>query len=480
MDFLKSHKTVTTKKCICTRHVHNNLCNNFSVNVRGEKMQLQTVFEVTVAIICAVGLLAQVNEVSIHYFAYETQPRVSAAPHYTLKVPSLSTCFRINDVLDLNHIRKQYRINSFDSNGKQNWTKKNSIRSNVPLKNILQMAPAVTEVFRGQSPACRIKYSSGDVLEDFNKSQCQRHFNVTKYFHKEYICYKFAPNLRQKTLENAEYSLVDHGPGLIYSLHLNNQALNNVRFIAVYIHDQDTLSLYDAMYTQYIVATSYSEVNPTYNTVHEEGLEPPYDTNCQKYPRKLSFVQLSLQRVQKEILKRFKKLTPSLMLEEKDIPDNVTLFYSQDTKRNRTLSKLYRQIYNEHLFVARSRGACTFRCTVSKLSFGANDHLLFRVMWPDGLEVNIQHVKKLVIIDYVIYICSCIGIWFGVSIYTCFGYLKSVLLKSINEGRTQSDTSSSDRSMRTEMRRNQFINDRRFQEINRALQRMNYDYRVQF
>ena len=249
----------------------------------------------------------------------------------------------------------------------------------------------------------------------------------------------------------------------------------NVGLMAVYIHDQDTFPLYDSIFTQYIVATSYSEVNPTYHTVHAERLEPPYDTNCQKYPRKLFQLMVNLKRFQEEILTRFKKLTPSLMLQEKDIPDNVTLFFSRDTKLNRTLSQLYRQLYHEH--ISKGRSACIFRCTVSKLSFGSKDHLLFRVAWPDGLEVSIQSVKKLEVIDYVIYICSCIGIWFGVSIYTLFGYIKSVLLKSINDGRTNSGENRTEQSLRNEMRKNQFINDRRFQEINRTFQRMNYRVR---
>ena len=130
-------------------------------------MQLQTVFQVTVTVVCAVGLLFQVNEVSVHYFAYETQSRVSAAPHYSLKLPSLSACFRINDVVDLNRIKEEFKINVFDSNGKRNWTKMDAIRSIVPLKNILQMAPAVGEIFRRERNACLIKYSSGDYLENF-------------------------------------------------------------------------------------------------------------------------------------------------------------------------------------------------------------------------------------------------------------------------------------------------------------------------
>ena len=430
-------------------------------------MQLNVVFKAVATVICAVGLLAQVNEVSVQYFAYETQSRVAAEPHYALKVPSLSACFLIYDVLDMTRIKNKFKINVYDSNGKRNWTKMEAIKSKVPLKDILQMAPSVADIFRRQGHGCRIKYPGGDYLESFSGNECHRHFNVTKYFHKEYICYKFSPDLKQNNLQAAEYSLADDAAGLIYSLHLNNDMFKNIIAISVYMHDENSFLLYDAMYTQYVLTNSYTEINPTYNTIHSEILEPPFDTNCQRYPETFSGLGTNLVNVQKEILKKVNKLTPSLMLQEKDIPPNVTLLFSGEMKQNRTLKNIYREIYNRQIF--KGRQTCTFRCLVSKLSFGAKDHLLFRVAWPDGLEIDVRAVRKLAVIDYVIYICSCIGIWFGISIYTSFDFLQQKAFKRRNEPQSQSE-----RSFRTEVTKHRIITDRRINDIRKILERTHY------
>ena len=432
-----------------------------STDQRVVKMVLSTWLKAAAATICTIGLVFQINEVSLQYFAYQTQSRVVAVPHYKIRVPSLSTCFRIYDIINFDRVKEEFGIEIFDSNGTRNWTAIGILKQTVPVKYLFRMTPNVTQIIRRKNYGCLIRFPDEDNIETFNLDQCLEHFNLSKYFHREHICYKFSPRFEKHKLRAKHYSLSDQAQGLIYAVGLNSDMFLNLSAITVYMHDQDSSPLFDAIYTQYIITDSYSEITPTFNTISVQLLEPPYDTNCQKYPDKESKLSVNLRTIQREVLKSANKLTVSLMLQEEDIPENVTLLTSEEKNQNKTLAKLYRKIFAEH--ATKGRSTCSNRCLISRLSFGKMNHFVFRVSWPDGLDIHVENVKKLAVIDFIVYICSCIGIWFGISFFSCFHSLKNVFFK-----RTETE----ENAFRTEVKKNQVINDHRYQELRKMLDRM--------
>ena len=435
------------------------------------------VCDMVILTLCSLGLLIQINEVSVQYFAFETRSRVYVTPHFNIKIPTLSACLRIVDIINLTSVENDHKLRLINQDKSVNWTAEKMFSRTVPLKYIWKETPSIDQVFEEGNESCRIRLPDEDFIEYSNVSNCYKKFDVTKYFHRESICYKFSPNYQTRTLEVEHYMLTDEAYGMIYLIRLNSLLFQRVIVVSSYVHDDDSFPLYDALFAQYVIVGSYAaELMPSFNTLNLVRLEPPYDTKCYPYPPRTGQFDLIMNRISDQTRKQLGLVSPKVMVYEDEIDDQMTILTSPALKVNISVRESFRKIQKSNTFS--DRQSCFVRCLISKLRTGNSKRLTFRVTWPDGFLVDIEYQKKIVVIDLIIYVCSCIGIWFGISVFSSFHLIWNFILNRKERNRSHPGTTSqpsattmtsNEQFLMKEIRRIQFTNDRRYRDLGRTL-----------
>ena len=433
--------------------------------------------DMVILTLCSLGLLIQINEVSIQYFAFESQSRVYVTPHFNIKIPALSACLRIVDIINLTSVENDHKLRLINQDGSINWTADSIFMRTVPLRYIFSQTPSINELFEDGSESCKIKLPEEDFFERFNQSSCYEQFNVTRYFHRESICYKFSPNIRTREVNVEHYTLTDEAYGVIYLIRLDSKRFERVAVVSSYVHDDESFPLYDALLAQYVIIGNYTaQLMPSFNTINIVKLEPPYDTKCYHYPPRMGQFDLIMNKISDQTKKQLGLVSPKVMVYEDDIDDQMTILTSPALKINISVRESFRKIQKSNTFS--DRQSCLIRCLVSKLTTGKDTRLAFRVTWPDGLLMDIEYQKKIAVIDFVIYICSCIGIWFGISVFSSFHLIRNLNLFRKERSHSHPLTTfqppaatmtSTEQFLLKEIRRIQFANDRRYRDLGRTL-----------
>ena len=151
------------------------------------------------------------------------------------------------------------------------------------------------------------------------------------------------------------------------------------------------------------------------------------------------------------------------MTEESGISDQVlksTLMTSTLLSQNKTLQTIYREIVKKHQGLGRN--SCHVRCLMTRIAFGKDEQFLVRVSWPDGLKISIEFVGKNSLIDFLVYICSCVGIWFGISAFV-------VLNKVCKLFRSPTEDSVLI-AIQAQMKKQQLLNEWRFQTLSKKFE----------
>ena len=239
------------------------------------------------------------------------------------------------------------------------------------------------------------------------------------------ICYKITPNFSIKMLDAHDYLLktgFENYFGLIFYVNINAEYFNGTRSLTAYVHENHSVDVVDS-YLAPVVLIDKPEITlrVSYQTLKIEKLPPPYDTMCGEYPIGSSQFDQVYKNLQRDTVKIFNRSIPDAMIY--DLLDTPILSVYQ-LKQNATLSRIYRLIWEQKK--ANMPNTCSFITMVPKMYTIAYPSLGMTLMWPNGLRVHNQSRKKLVFIDYLVYICSCIGIWLGLSVYGIFDVIKGL------------------------------------------------------
>ena len=432
------------------------------------ELKNKKVCDMVILTLCSLGLLIQINEVSIQYFAFQSQSRVYVTPHFNIKIPALSACLRIVDIINVTSVENDHKLRLINQDGSINWTADSIFMRTVPLKYILRETPTINAVFDKGNQSCMIKLPDEDFFGYFNESSCYEQFNVTKYFHRESICYKFTPNIQTKKLNVEHYMLTDESYGVIYLIFLDRKLFERVLVASTYVHDDDSFPLYDALYAHYVIIGNYNtQLMPSFNTINLVRLEPPYDTKCYHYPPNKGEFDSMMDRISDQTRKQLGLVSPKAMVYEDEIDDQMTILTSPALKGNISVRESFRKIQKSNTFS--DRQSCLIRCLIPKLTIGKDTRLSFRVTWPDGLLVDIEYQKKIAVIDFVIYICSCIGIWFGISVFSSFHLIRNLSHSHPSTPIPPSAMAMTSSELMKEIRRVRYANDRRYRDLGRTL-----------
>ena len=194
--------------------------------------------------------------------------------------------------------------------------------------------------------------------------------------------------------------------------HFNPDAINNVSVNSIYIHTSKSSPLFDSIFTSDSPVSVAGSAIVDYTPYSVHKLPLPHETRCRDIPGYRTDEEYFLR-----LLNNASMITMKYVhtLEHVYEPYKYPIF-DTDTLRHPITGSKFLDLNSQNKrydFVS-----CRFEYQVPKIVFNELDRVLVHVNWPQDPGIAIFTVADYAIIDYLIYICSSIGIWLGLSAYS--------------------------------------------------------------
>ena len=257
--------------------------------------------------------------------------------------------------------------------------------------------------------------------------ECYRIFTITKYIHRGMMCYLFKINIGDHEAFVEEYSLAPVHSGLIFRVFMNRSMFERVNYYSVFVHGNDTSKLYDSVFTskRYLnpnITSVYLNLHVTYGSITTNYLTPPYDTKCAEYARSETMVERWFAGIRDKIkhhLHHVDTFVPIYQDCEYPIIGRLSLI-------NESFVENLNHLTDSQPIELR---ACHSRYYVSTVSVSFSNSLVINVLWPGGYFTDVSHVEEQILIDFIVYVCSSVGIWFGLSFCSFNTFIQNVSKK---------------------------------------------------
>lgn len=372
-------------------------------------------FRLMMTIISIAGFVTQTSYVSIQFFSYETTSSIRFNATENNFFEFISACFRIADILDYErlHLETGLNLSTVDPTINQVFR----LFSSLTVRQLYEYTPSTTE---GIIDSC-IHRPSRWQLAQSTGSECESLFNMTRYFTMEFMCYQF----KQQDMKGITDRMVDHSA--LHHGRYNQVVLNNKfdRINAIMMIVSDSFLPYRSRDYSYVLprfkhnnnkkSTDESDHNFVFVTASYliiDLLPIPYDTKC-------------VYRHDESWMVCFKYCLLDSYIESIDaIPASEIWVERFDKKAfigtNETNQPMFDQLNQLH-------ASCLKRCSFTschlrlgktytsavkeniRTSFG------FAAMTASEPDINVKANAFMSFIDYLTFIGSCIGTWFGLS-----------------------------------------------------------------
>lgn len=389
---------------------------------------------IVVATICLSGFTVQVGNVTSRYFGYKTRTIVEMKVPDEISMPSLSVCFRINDIMVFDNVKQKYNregLKHFKEGG-FDWQRFYRDTRDFRVKDWFQFTPSTTNVFKHQS-ACRIRFPSKYSPEEHSQSDCFSIFKIAKYFDREFVCYSFKPMFQNQTLDLIEYTMTPGSTGIMYEIFFDDAFFRSYEMVSVSVHTNDSSYLYDTVFaSSHKFSGGHHNIDIHYNEIERLRLKYPYDTQCVDVPRGFrTGAEYRLHQVNEESLKYLDRVIPFIPNYDADLDRKI--FTVDDFKNGtlvRELNKMFQSIFK--------LTECYTKYFITKGKASGDRFFQASVLWPQDEKMTLKYVPQEDLIDYIVYVGSCVGMWFGfsaLSIIDAFNLVrKSIASNNTPEG----------------------------------------------
>ena len=358
---------------------------------------------------CTTGFLYQLLQVSQVYFRYRTTTRLELKIIELVEHAIVVFCSRYIDLID----RRQHEKYGLNSSIPIEFKDIVDEQSKLRIKDIFELTPSPNDTLN----SCMTRSETLDVPRIHSSEQCLHQMNISKVINGEHVCYSFTLECMTKYSPGNVASSMNY-MAVVYDLELNDN-FSNVTAVSFIVHLLDKLSLHP------LGSRLYSAISVNDNGIGNkrfflsyennviDRLPSPYDTNCLSghltqlcYETCLTQEMKSVNRVPWSSF--IDKPSDSLMMTNKDL-ENETMF-------NFT-SNAFRQCHQK----CKTKLECHTEFTKTKLfEATGTPHNLTRIsiMIPAAGDVHVVSIPQLTLIEYIIQVGSCLGAWFGLSVFS--------------------------------------------------------------
>ena len=387
-------------------------------------MKWQTLYKRILAslyiVICLVGLMWQLIEVSIEYFKYETSTGIRMLFPDDVTFPDISVCLRYTDILDFDELNKQTdRSYSFTTEDKM----VRHYQENLTVNQIFSFTPNVNETLDG------IVFRQKDSYKRYSCAHggCQKVFAISKYYYLEYMCYRYTNVQVSKTVSYATIAVTPSSPGTIFKLTFS-RAFNNVSYLKLALHSAN-LYPFRSLRTTPVTRRYFDAKSSTakYNTfvsyqsqLVTQYLPQPYATKCIDY--KLIGLDSSAHCrelcVKNHTLNLFHKVPFSVILTAQDLSLHNSLYaLSYNDVANESTSQVLLAIESMCENEICNLKDCNIATIVTHTTKEPGTNVLvLRIILPYTPYIYVKHNASIQFVAFLTFILSTISTWTGLSI----------------------------------------------------------------
>ena len=378
-------------------------------------------------IICVSGFVFQLYKVSEVYFKYSTTSKIEVNVRETETYQTIIFCPRFPDLLD----RSRFKEFGILPHIPQNFEDMATELAKLTIKDILQLTPSTSNVI----DTCLDRDSERGTTYEMNKTECYKIFTVLKAVNGERICYIIMPRTMKK------YSVGDVASSMMYMNVVYEFILDPIfgkTLLAYFITDfVDPENIRNPLYSRLFAARmlNLSSFNKSKFSVYGKSTEitrlpPPHETNClRQHDRQFCYEDC--------LIKKFTKVNrvpwSAFISEQLDLHmftpkdwDNSTRasLAAESLKKCHDRCKLQTECYTAFTETSVVE-------VVDNINYGNNGKTITKVasMVPSGPHTTAVSVPLLSLVEYIIQVGSCFGVWFGLSIIS-FNPVKWKILQS--------------------------------------------------
>lgn len=339
-------------------------------------------------LIASIGLIWQIHSISKVYFQYTTQVDIAIEVPFKISMPALTICVELGDA----------------SSSKEN--RKDSELAFIPINEIADIAsPQVEIACTVPAPLVKENASNNLLCEDLAPPK----FTI-QYIHRQQIsrCITYFG----RSFNETPYEVITSDAKDFYQITVKQVKNSTVYFFVhdpvelLHMSEADTISFNVLRLQEMVLATSKIRTN---------FLPPPYRTNCRdynkfKYGRWGCVFQCRIEQLQKKcsVWPKNVPALPSCKLPFRMPQDNCSTFIDEHLcyKKMCHQRPCWGEWYTTTTIFTRER-------------VDQESKSVFFIRRPMGVEFTYNYNPKLAEIEYVCYVASCFGIWFGISCVDC-------------------------------------------------------------
>ena len=360
-------------------------------------LNLKKILSALFVIACSAGFLFQSYQVSTVYFMYRTSSRIEKSRMNCHPFPTLVFCVSYLKALKT---RKPFQLPPYEYDDLGSYS----------MREILENTPSSLEVF----PECRFPKETG-VMGMYNGTECHAYFSVVrKAIWADQICYLMQP------LPNLTYSVPDTVSKLyfaftIYSIAIKDNFIGNFYTTIVYSPEDEETHDWPLNSRRYggtqVSQGLHQRIAVSKSSAKVYLLPPPFDTHCVNID-----VEVCYETCARILLKKINRVPWSNFISD---PLDITMI-SQEDFENSSYSGYIHESLNQCTTDCRSRYPCFLSYSYTYGSSSRNPttnstYIAFKT--PPKEDEVVTTVPVMTVIEYIVQLCSCLGIWFGLSVF---------------------------------------------------------------
>ena len=383
--------------------------------------------------ICFIGFTYQLSSVCDQFFKFQTSSRIEVSSKDTYKYQTLGTCFQQAEILNRTDFQ-QYNISQTVEQALANYDE----IYNLNIDHLFELSPKAANIMKH----CSIRHEFDFRLNRLNATECSLWFSVKQVVKGEHMCYFFIPR-NNATFSWTKVTTSFKGKGRVYEIVLNLEAVVDATMLVISYQGKAEKSLptLSRNFAQLINYYSSNLIQASSLLNVFKSLPSPYDTKClEGLDQDECNTQCIIQEVNSKLDRvPFSEFVPNQSKKLKQISYADVL--------NKTFANLLWHAQQE------CWKKCTFTPCFQTISFtDSNDYynikdkgrLRIISTVPKRPTLIISSIPATTETDFLLYICNCFGIWFGLSFLTCnpyFLWIKIVKLRQRIKGcSTQTST----------------------------------------
>ena len=371
-------------------------------------MKSQQVCNIFFAFVCIAGFLFQLHQVSDMYFRYESTSRTIMKVREVELCPSITYCSPYYYMLNRTK-HNEYGVSAEVPKGLENVLQE---LSNLSIRQILELTPDTRSIIK----SCEIRDDNRSIIVELKSLECLQFFKLRKSVNGERICYRFEPRYETTySVGNVASSLTHISE--VYSIAFH-PFFGVAKFGFIITYFPDTTGSSDPLISRIFGAKfgNANTMNLSKISVYGESnevrtLPKPYDTQCipglNKHFCYESCLTHRFEAIGKVPWSGFYTEPSDLkMLTQLDYANEAMGFVVQDS-----LERCHRQ--------CKINTECLTTYTITRIVEHSSESFEIHSMLPGRPWTSIRTIPYLTLIEFIIQVGSCCGIWFGLSIVSC-------------------------------------------------------------